>query len=56
MFKTAAAGLACRRSRMCKTAYNPEKVAASKRFGTTLSHTGTLSIRRWRNDRRGEIA
>jgi len=41
---------------MRKIAYNPEKVAASKRFDPALSHTGTLSIARSRNDRRREIA
>src|SRR5690242_7928307 len=42
--------------RMRKIAYNPEKVAASKRFGRALSHTGTAFIPRHRNDRRREIA
>jgi hypothetical protein len=41
---------------MRKIAYNPEKVAPSKRFDAALSHAGTLSIPPRVNGRRRNIA
>jgi two-component system response regulator ChvI len=60
MFNTAAAGRACRRIRMRKGAYNPEKVARSKLLTAALSHTGTVaipvSVHRLRHETRGGMS